>query len=60
MGYISGLLFEFESCSWLVFVLKFWIFFFQCFIKICLEVLIVWWFIEFVVGLEVFNFLVVG
>ena len=59
MGYISVLLFEFESCSWLVFVLKFWIFF-QCFIKICLEVLIVWWFIEFVVGLKVFNFLAVG
>ena len=35
-------------------------FFFHCFIKICLEVLIVWWFIEFVVGLKVFNFLAVG
>ena len=35
-------------------------FFFKCFIKICLEVLIVWWFIEFVVGLEVFNFLAMG
>ena len=61
MGYISVLLFEFESCSWPVFVLKFWIFFFfQYFIKICLKFLIVWWFIDFVVGLEVFNFLVVG
>ena len=60
MGYISVLLFELESCSWLVFVLKFWIFFLQYFIKICLKFLIVWWFIDFFVGLEVFNFLVVG
>ena len=35
-------------------------FFFQYFIKICLKFLMVWWFIDFVVGLEVFNFLVVG
>ena len=60
MGYISVLLFEFESCSWLDFCFKILDFFFKCFIKICLKVLIVWWFIEFVMGLKVFNFSTVG
>ena len=35
-------------------------FFFQCFIKICLEVLIVWWFIEFVVMIIMFIWVLGG
>ena len=35
-------------------------FFFQCFIKICFEVLIVWWFIEFVVMIIMFIWVLGG